>query len=239
MNKIEHILAQTSNRQYPLPRQKWKYYQEWHDTVLFHWKVPKILLEKYIPEGLELDTFNSIAWVSLVLFEVKNMRMRNVPALPYISHFHEINVRTYVIKDGIPGIYLFSIETDKLIEVLFTRLLIGLPYKKSIINRTKSTLLADNTALNSHLNIEFKKETSPVEKTDLNVWLSERHALYENCNKKIGRFDIHHPEWELHNLTAKIIKIKYQAGRYNLNIYPDKVHYSKKTEVVLWGRKPV
>ena len=239
MNKIEHILAQTSNRQYPLPQQKWKYYQEWHDTVFFHWKVPAILLEKYIPEGLQLDTFNAIAWVSLVAFEVKNMRMRNVPALPYLSHFHEINIRTYVIKDGIPGIYLFSIETDKLIEVLFTRLFIGLPYKKSTIKRTKSALLAHNAALHSHLNIEFKNESSPAEKTDLNCWLSERHALYDNCNEKIGRFDIHHPEWELYNLNAKIIKIKYQAGRYNLNIYPDRVHYAKKIEVVLWGRKTV
>ena len=239
MTNVNNILADTSNRQYPLPEKKWKYFQEWHNTLFCHWKIAPHLLQDYIPDDLELDVLDGSAWVSLAAFEVKNMRLRNLPPFPYVSHFHEINIRTYVIKDGIPGIYLFSIETDKLIEVLFTRLLIGLPYKKSIINRTKSTLLANNTALNSHLNIEFKKETSPVEKTDLNVWLSERHALYENCNKKIGRFDIHHPEWELHNLTPKIIKIKCQAGRYNLNIYPDKVHYSKKTEVVLWGRKPV
>ena len=239
MNTIEDILTQRSNRQYPLPQKKWKYYQQWHNTVFFHWKVPRILLEEYIPKGLELDTHHNIAWISLVAFEVKNMRMRNLPVLPYISHFHEINIRTYVTRDGIPGIYLFSIETDKLIEVLFSRLLIGLPYKKSMIKRTERSLLAQNGVLNSYLNIEVKNKASVLEKTDLDFWLSERHALYENCNEKMYRFDVHHPEWNLYNLNAKINKIKYKAGRYNFNIYPDKVHYSKKIEVLLWGRKIV
>lgn len=237
MNKIKHILAQTSNRQYPLPKEKWKYYQEWHDTIFFHWKVPKRLIEQYIPDGVELDTFNNIAWISLVAFEVKNMRMRNLPVLPFISHFYEINIRTYVIKNGIQGIYLFSIETDKFIEVFFSRLFIGLPYQKSKIIRTKTSLFAENTNLNSHLNIEFDIDTSSLEKTDLDFWLSERHALYENCNKKLCRFDVHHQEWNLQKLNAKICKMKYNAGKYALTIYPDKVHYAKKAEVILWGKK--
>jgi uncharacterized protein YqjF (DUF2071 family) len=238
MNKINQILAQTSNRQYPLPLRDWKYYQEWHDTVFFHWKVPRLLLEEFIPEELELDTFNNIAWVSLVAFEVKNMRMRNLPVLPFISHFHEINIRTYVIKDGVPGIYLFSIETDKFIEVLFSRLFIGLPYQKSEIIRNETSLLSDNITLNSHLNIEFNK-VSFNEKTTLDFWLSERHALYEKGHEEIFRFDVHHPEWQLQKLNAKILKIKYNAGKYTLNSYPDKIHYSKKAEVILWGKKIV
>lgn len=146
MTNVNDILAYTANRQYPLPEKKWKYYQEWHNTLFFHWKVPKNLIENYIPDGLELDLHNDIAWISLVAFEVKNMTLRNVPPLPYISNFHEINIRTYVIKDGIPGIYLFSIETDKFIEVLLTRIFIGLPYKKSKINRTTNRLRAQDKA---------------------------------------------------------------------------------------------
>src|SRR3954463_8916140 len=105
MNKTDKILADTSHRQYPLPQKKWKYFQEWHNTLFFHWEIPPNLIENYIPEGLELDTINNMAWVSLVAFEVKNMRLRNLPPIPYVSDFQEINIRTYVIKDGIPGIY--------------------------------------------------------------------------------------------------------------------------------------
>src|SRR5690606_5058980 len=122
MSKIDDILASTNNRQYPIPEKKWKYFQEWHDTIFLHWEIPVHFLQEHIPEKIELDTFNNMAWVSLVAFEVKNMRLRNLPSLPYVSNFLEINLRTYVIKDGKPGIYMFSIETDKFIEVLLTRI---------------------------------------------------------------------------------------------------------------------
>src|SRR4051812_40319705 len=99
MDKIKHILSQTSNRQYPLPEKKWSYFQEWHQTVFLHWEVPVYFLEEYIPKGIELDTYRNMAWISLVAFEVKNMRLRNLPPFPFISDFKEINLRTYVIKD--------------------------------------------------------------------------------------------------------------------------------------------
>lgn len=239
MDKTDQILSDTSNRYYPLPKRKWKYYQEWHDTLFFHWKVPSVLLEKHLPDGMELDTFDDTAWVSLVAFEIKNMTMRNLPILPYISHFHEINVRTYVIKDGIPGIYLFSIETDKLIEVLFSRLFIGLPYKKSTIIRTKKSLVSENTISNSYSNIEYEKSNTVLEKTELDLWLTERHALYDDCNRSLCRFDIHHKEWKLENLNAKINTIKYKAGQYGLTVAPDRIQYAEKIDVVLWGKKAV
>lgn len=237
MTDVNDILAYTANRQYPIPEENWKYYQEWHSTLFFHWKVPKNLIENYIPDGLELDLHNNIAWISLVAFEVKNMRPRNLPPLPYISNFYEINIRTYVIKDGIPGIYLFSIETNKMIEVLLTRVFIGLPYKKSKMNFTANSLRSLDSASGSYLDIQFEDTTSLIEKTNLDLWLSERHSLYEKYKTKIARFDIHHKEWELYQLNAKINKIKYTAGRYNLTTYPDKIQYSNRIDVVLWGRK--
>ncbi|MDR7208737.1 uncharacterized protein YqjF (DUF2071 family) [Flavobacterium piscis] len=167
------------------------------------------------------------------------MRVRNLPPLPYLSDFQEINIRTYVVKDGIPGIYLFSIETDKLIEVLLTRVFIGLPYKKSSIKREANRLSNNNIFSNNHLDIQFQGNSPLIKKSELDFWLTERHSLYEKCHTKLCRFDIHHKEWELNALNAKINKIKYSAGRYNLNVYPDKIQYSKKLDIVLWGKKPL
>lgn len=239
MMNVKHILADTSNRQYPLPEKKWKYFQEWHNTLFFHWKVPAELLEKYIPEGIELDIWENTAWVSLVAFEVRNMRFRNLPPIPYISNFNEINLRTYVLKDGIPGIYFFSIETDKFIEVMLTRFFIGLPYEKSKMERTLNSLSSDNKISDYHLNIEFDDRTTALKKTRLDVWLTERHSLYENCNTKICRFDIHHKEWKLRDLNAEISTINYNAGKFKLTQYPDKLHYSPKLDVILWKREQV
>lgn len=237
MSKTDQILASTGNRQYPLPEKKWKYFQQWNDTIFFHWEVPVYFLQEHIPKEIELDTFNNMAWVSLVAFEVKNMRLRNMPSLPYISNFQEINLRTYVIKDGKPGIYMFSIETDKLIEVLLTRAFIGLPYKKSKIKRTPKKIVSQNKNLNQQLDITIGKARPIAEKTNLDFWLTERHCLYEICNNRICRFDIHHKQWELKNLSVSINDILYHAGKYNLSIFPDKAQYSKKLDVILWGKE--
>jgi uncharacterized protein len=226
MSKADQILASTGNRQYPLPEKKWKYFQQWHDTIFLHWEVPVYFLQEHIPKEIELDTFNNMAWVSLVAFEVRNMKLRKMPSLPYISNFQEINLRTYVIKDGRPGIYMFSIETDKLIEVLLTRVFIGLPYKKSKIKRTRKRIVSQNKALNLRLDITIGKTRPLVEKTNLDFWLTERHCLYETYGNKICRFDIHHKQWELKNLSVSINDILYAAGKYNLNILPDKIQYS-------------
>lgn len=89
MSNTNEILASTGNREYPLPEKKWKYFQQWHHTIFCHWEVPAYFLQEHIPKGIELDTFNNMAWVSLVAFEVRNMRLRNTPPLWYISNFHE------------------------------------------------------------------------------------------------------------------------------------------------------
>jgi len=239
MASVKEILKDTKNRKYPLPEKNWKYYQEWYHTLFFHWEVPVHLLEKYVPKGIEIDTYKNMAWVSLVSFKVKNMRFRGLPPFPYISDFEEINIRTYVIKNGIPGIYLFSIETNKLAEVILTNLFIGLPYQKSEIKRHGNCLFSKNKKLNHLLDVQTGKSTLIKKKNDLDLWLTERHSLYEVCNNKICRFDIHHKEWELRDLDLTIRDIWYDAGKYTINTYPDKIQYAEKTQVVLWGRKKV
>ena len=237
MSKSEDILKNTSNRQYPLPDKKWSYFQQWHHTLFLHWEVSPYFLQEHIPKEIKLDTFNNMAWVSLVAFEVKNMRVRNMPSLPYISQFKEINLRTYVIKDGKPGIYMFSIETDKLIEVLLTRMFMGLSYHKSKIKRTSKKLVSQNKYLNQRLDVTIGKTRPLTEKTNLDFWLTERHCLYENCQNKICRIDIHHKPWELENGNVSINDILYRAGKYSVSTFPDKVQYAKKMDVLLWGKE--
>jgi uncharacterized protein YqjF (DUF2071 family) len=235
MNVAGEILSDTANRVYPIPTGKWKYYQEWHDTLFLHWKVPPALLRNYLPKTIELDTIDGCAWVSLLAFEVKKMKMRNLPSFPYVNNFHEINVRTYVIKDGIPGIFMFSVETDKLIQVLMSRLFIGIPYQIANIKRSATELFCENE--NQGVNLRFSFLNSAVKKSRTDAWLTERHSLYENQNGKLYRFDIHHKEWKLKRLIATINSISYKAGDFSLNSHPDIMHYSKKLPVLLWGKK--
>src|ERR1700733_5532268 len=103
MNKANQIIQDLAHRPWDLPLGKWAYYQEWNRSLFLHWKIPTDILQPFIPSGLILDKFDMEAWVSLVAFTMENIRPRGFPAIPALSDFHEVNLRTYVTVNGKPG----------------------------------------------------------------------------------------------------------------------------------------
>ncbi len=51
-----------------------------------------------------------------------------VPPVPFLSESHELNVRTYVHLDGVPGIWFFSLDASNPVAALGARLTFHLPY---------------------------------------------------------------------------------------------------------------
>ena len=240
MSEYQYILEDTSNRLYALPKKPWKYFQQWNDVLMLHWSVPASLIENLLPDGVELDTFNGQAWISLAAFTVSGVRGRYIFPLPYFSSFEEINLRTYVIADFKPGIYLLSVETNKSLVALLTRIFTGIPYVKSTILRIDDRLYAKLPAKKQSLNLRFCDNVKPLRKDVLDYWLTERHCLYQNVGRTLYRFDIHHNEWEMKNIKLKIAHINYCAGGFNTSgIPPERLHYCKKLEVLFWSREEV
>ena len=48
----------TDHIPYKMPARGWSLSQNWVNLTFMHWEVEHHLLEKYIPEDLELETFN-------------------------------------------------------------------------------------------------------------------------------------------------------------------------------------
>jgi uncharacterized protein YqjF (DUF2071 family) len=239
MNASNEILKSTGNRYFPLPDQPWKYFQQWDNTLFLHWKCSVSALRQYVPPSLEIDTVEGNAWVSLVVFSVKKLRMNGLPWLPYVSKFEEINLRTYVVKDGIRGIYMFSLETNKFLTVLMTRIFIGLPYILSKIVRKQENVKSQNTKKKYALKVKYKAGSS-ISKTPIDFWLTERHCLYEIKNARMHRFDIHHTEWVLKYPILNLKNIEYRAGKLDLSaLKPDLKHYGASIKVLLWGSTAV
>lgn len=76
---------------------------EWRNLFLATYAVPPVLLQKYLPPGLELDTRDGDAFVSLVAFQFVHTRVLGVPWPGYRS-FPELNLRFYVRHGGDRGI---------------------------------------------------------------------------------------------------------------------------------------
>ena len=62
-----------------------------------HWEVEHHLLEKYIPEDLELEKFNGKTYVGTIPFRMENIRPRFLPSIPLISNFPEFHLRTQTV----------------------------------------------------------------------------------------------------------------------------------------------
>src|SRR5690349_15567099 len=94
------------------PAGPWIMHQNWHDLLFAHWPVPVETLRPLIPAGLSLDTYNGEAWLGLIAFNLSGIRLRGLPPVPFTCQFVELNVRTYVIRDGKPGIYFLSLDAS-------------------------------------------------------------------------------------------------------------------------------
>ena len=237
MGKIDGILKETAHRPYKIPDGNWDFYQEWKQVLLFHWTIPENIIKPLIPKGLELDFFDEKTYVSLVPFSVKSIRPRMLPAISAISDFHEVNLRAYIIKDGIPGIYFLSIEAEKRMSAFISRTFSGLPYEHALISRSDGRYQSANPFRKFSLQLEYTISDLIPNKTPLDKWLTERYALYLENHSKLYRFDVHHKEWEIRNVEMKKLQVDYKFTGFNLSDrQPDSIHYSDGVEVIAWNK---
>lgn len=229
------MLDITDHRPWDVPTGSWKYYQEWNDGIFLHWQVDYNELRKLVPDELEIDLFNGKPWVSLVAFTMEKIRPKYLPAFPPISDFHEINIRTYVKLNNKTGVYFLSIEGGKKLSCKMAKGISELPYRFSSIKRTKNTYESYNSKLNDKLYLKFSIGESITNKTSIDSWLIERYALFQDTEKSINKFEIHHLEWAMSEVKLEIIGINYSRFKNLINNYPDKLHYSSGVKVLAWG----
>lgn len=105
-------------------------HQRWENLLFLHWRISPARVQETLPRGLAVDTFDGNAYLGLTPFFMRNVRTVGTPALPWFSYFQELNVRTYVFdRDGIPGVWFYSLDCNRAWAALGARLLGALPYR--------------------------------------------------------------------------------------------------------------
>lgn len=234
---IKQILAEVNHRDWQYPSKPWKYYQEWNKALFFHYKIDSSILRELVPEELEIDEINDSAWVSLVAFTMEKIRPRFLPAFSPISDFEEINLRTYVTKDGKAGVYFLSIEAGKLISAIVAKSLSRLPYEKSNLQRTENSYQGNHEKRNFSLLADFHVGMKVKHKTELDLFLTERYCLYLKENNQLFRYETHHLPWNINQLELEFLTINYQIEDLKLDSHPDSIHYSEGVQVVAWEKE--
>lgn len=105
-------------------------FQQWRDLLFLHWEYSVAEIQATLPEGLFVDTFGGKAYLGVVPFFMQNIRPRFLPAVPGISDFMELNLRTYVHdRAGVPGVWFYSLDANQWLAVKLARSLFHLPYE--------------------------------------------------------------------------------------------------------------
>lgn len=240
MDMIQEILTAVDHRPWELPQGNWTYYQEWNRLIFLHFEVPFDVLRALVPHALELDSLDGQCYISVVPFTMEKIRPRHLPAVGFISDFDELNVRTYVVKEGKPGVYFLNIEAGKSLSAFVSRTLSGLPYEKATMKRSKGKYSSHNSKKNYQLEATYHIGEVVTHKTPLQVWLTERYCLYTYGNNTLHRYQIHHKEWELKTIAFDYLKVDYTFG--SLKLTEDKVlapNYSDGIQVVAWSKEKV
>ena len=102
--------------------------QHWGKLLFMHWPIDEKLLRPLIPAQLAIDSFDGSAWIGVVPFTMWGIRASFLPPIPGTSAFHELNVRTYVTLNGIPGVWFFSLDAANRLAVWAARKFYNLPY---------------------------------------------------------------------------------------------------------------
>ena len=181
-------------------------HQHWGSLLFLHWPVPAELLSPLIPEPLVVDTHDGLAWVGITPFTMWGVRPAFTPPLPFLSESHELNVRTYVHLDGVPGVWFFSLDANNAIAAFGAWVAFHLPYFKarmSLERRERNLYFASRRDHASATPAEFEavwtvgERLGEAQPGSLEFFLIERYCLYCARGGKLYRVRILHSPWLL------------------------------------------
>ena len=202
------------HRQYPPPSSPWVGKMVWDDLLFEHWRVPPELLRPLIPAALSLDTWEGSAWIAVVPFQMRGVRVRGTPPLPGLSAFPELNVRTYVTLDGKPGVWFFSLDAAQPVAVWTARAVFHLNYQhaemrcerdgEAVVYSSRRVDAAPGEA-------EYRARYAPLPAKvadppgSLPYFLTARYCLYAaDADGHVYRGEIDHAPWPLQEATATV-----------------------------------
>lgn len=196
-----------------------------------------------MPQELAIEEFDGQAWVGVIPFWMSHIARRPWPAIPGLSAFPELNVRTYVTHRERPGVWFFSLDAANRLAVWVARRRFHLNYVYA-----RMTVRHDHTRVRFHAarpsGITFDaiyQPTGPVQPAvpgSLPHWLTERYCLYARSPGRVGRLhraEIHHAPWPLQPAHAAVRRNDL-LGEHGIVVGgpPPLAHFAARIEVAVW-----
>jgi uncharacterized protein len=242
-------LPPDDHRPWPVRATPWAMAQTWTDVLLLHWRAAPAIVKRLLPRGLRLDTIEGTAWIGITAFRVTGARLRGAPAVPGVSDFAEVNVRTYVTVDDKPGVFFLSLDAASAISLLGGRAWYALPYffaNATIRIRAGavdfSSVRQQAGAPAATFVVKYRSAGPvPTARRGLVRWFTERYCLYTFDGVRLARAEIHHKPWPVQWAKAVIKRntLIAAAGVPVATAVPAIVHYAAGVEAIVWPPTPL
>lgn len=223
----------------------WIMHMRWLDLAFLHYPVPVTSLEKFIPKGLTLETYEGNAWLGVVPFRMDQIHARGLPPIPGTDAFLELNLRTYVTDGEHSGVWFFSLDAENPLAVRGARVGFHLPYMDARMKSTSENGWIDYSSIRTHRSepaAMFEARYKPVGEVfkaapgTLEHWLTERYCLFSSdARGTVYRGDILHQPWSLQKCETVIFenRMAEPLGITLPNTVPV-AHFAKELDVVAW-----
>lgn len=223
--------------------------QSWGKLLFLHWRIPAEDLRALVPERLSLDTFEGSAWVGVVPFTMWDIRPPFLPGLPILGRSHELNVRTYVHLDGVPGVWFLSLDASSPLVVLGARLTFALPYFRARMRLEQRgeaihyhSIRADHRGPAARFEARWRigEPLPQPEPGSLAFFLTERYCLYARRGDGLYRARILHRPWPLRRAElGEWSSTMLAAHGLERPDAPPLLHYAERLDVEVWRPRRV
>lgn len=240
--------GETDHRPWPAPVRTPAMTMSWVDLLLAHWPADPDVIDSTLPEGLEVDTWEGRAWLTVVPFEMANTGSSAVRGSWSKVRFAELNLRTYVTAGGAkPGVWFYSLDAASRFAVLGARAFFSLPYYLADIEIDRhrgdeAIAYASRRLDSSGFDARFAAgyvATGPAERTDrgsFEEWLTRRYCLYSADRQgHVYRADVQHRPWRLADVEVEIAVNELDLGwPFDIEGPPELAQYSPGLHVLGW-----
>lgn len=223
-------------------------HQRWAELGFLHWPVPVAALRPLVPSALAIDTHEGQAYIGVVPFTVTGARAVLMPPLPWMSAFHEVNVRTYVHLDGAhPGVWFFSLDASNPVVVAAARTLFLLPYHHArmemVVDAAGIDFRSDRIAASAAcaMRYEPRGQAAPAAVGSLEHFLAERYLLYTASKGRLWQGHVHHGPYPLQEARAilRSESLVAAAGIARPDGPPPLMHFAREVNVEIFAlREP-
>lgn len=194
-----------------LTKPNWLIKQNTEYSYIINAKISEEYLRPYVSEHFQIDKFQQSPYISLVIVKNRSLSFKYLPFVKNKNSFH-IYLRTYIKRNGIPGHFYISIDTNhKKLNHIF-KTLTDFPINdssiKSITDSVKTQIDSSGKSLNLYANLEKKSERFLFETNDELNWMQNRFNIF---NLQKGQV----VNWKLDYSPERVFKTKVS----NLQVY--------------------